>query len=65
MAARSLRINTLDYTAKTNLEEATSTKKGFQLQFDVIELHGGLTLKQPQASIAYPPYTPCPQKLLQ
>ena len=31
---------------------------------DVIELHGGLTLKQPQASIAYPPYTPCPQKLL-
>jgi len=31
---------------------------------DVIELHGGLTLKLPQASIAYPPYTPCPQKLL-
>jgi len=26
----------------------------------VIELHGGLTLKLPQASIAYPPYTPCP-----
>ena len=30
-----------------------------------IELHGGLTLKLPQASIGYPPlYTPCPQKLL-
>ena len=29
---------------------------------DVIELHGGLTLKLPQASIAYPPHAlPCPQ----
>jgi len=28
----------------------------------VIELHGGLTLKLPQASIAYPPHAlPCPQ----
>jgi hypothetical protein len=64
VAARSLRINTLDYTAKTSLEEATSTKKGFQLQLDVIELHGGFALEPAQASIAYPPYTPCPQKLL-
>ena len=38
--------------------------KAGKVASDVIELHDGLTLKLPQASIAYPPYTPCPQKLL-
>ena len=47
------------------IEAGASTDKHFGcVVLDVIELHGGLTLKQPQASIAYPPYTPCPQKLL-